>query len=466
MSLRERLARSWKRARVPQVTLASLCFLLPLLIVGASVRGDGPGVWHRFGLAGEVVTQLAAGVQGGTPTIWAVCERSGLWQAGNSASSWSLQADGFARGALGQVHVDAIAPARSDADATLSALADGDSSTLYALGAEGAWRFLRKETGGRVVRILSAGARQYVVSERTVSSTTDGGATWGPSSPWGRDYLASAAAVDPWNPQRLLVGTRTGEILASEDGGQMWDLRMKLPLLRVVSDLRASSVAPGVYWMAAGSTAYRSEDYGRSWLPRRTGLGIGFVSVVLPDPASADMVYVAMDPGGVYRSTDGGTTWVEFRNGLGPIAVRALMIDPADLSTLLGASDDGVWAVDLSDYRAGIAASVAPGPTGTSSPRTAPTATGTPVPATATRTLAATPTAGPTETSTATQTRALAATATEPLPTATWTATALPTSTPRPPAPPPPPATAVPPTSAPPTAAPTAEPAQTSPPRR
>ncbi len=114
-------------------------------------------------------------------------------------------------------------------------------------------------------------------------------------------------AYDPSNPNRILLGTSSGQLFISQDGGSSW--------------------APFVH-LGAG------DDY-------------VFDHIVF-DPTNPATVYAAAwglfddNDGGVFRSDDGGRTWRELM-GVHGKSIRALAMAPSDHNTLVIGALDGVF---------------------------------------------------------------------------------------------------------------------------
>ncbi len=114
-------------------------------------------------------------------------------------------------------------------------------------------------------------------------------------------------AYDPSNPNRILLGTSSGQLFISQDGGSSW--------------------APFVH-LGSG------DDY-------------VFDHIVF-DPTNPATVYAAAwglfddNDGGVFRSDDGGRTWRELV-GVHGKSIRALAMAPSDHNTLVIGALDGVF---------------------------------------------------------------------------------------------------------------------------
>lgn len=112
-------------------------------------------------------------------------------------------------------------------------------------------------------------------------------------------------AVDPAQPQRLLLTTEQGVAL-SEDGGQTVTLVPGAPLLQLVAWSSDPAVVVGV---APDGTVHGSTDGGRTWEER--GQAGGAPEALGVD---GDNVYVAVD-GAIVSSTDGGSSFSDLYRG-------------------------------------------------------------------------------------------------------------------------------------------------------
>lgn len=114
-------------------------------------------------------------------------------------------------------------------------------------------------------------------------------------------------AYDPGDPNRILLGTSSGQLFQSKDGGNSWALFAHL--------------GPG-------------DDY-------------VFDHIVF-DPINPATVYAAAwglfndNDGGVFRSDNGGRTWRELMGAHGK-SIRALAMAPSDHNTLVIGALDGVF---------------------------------------------------------------------------------------------------------------------------
>ena len=196
----------------------------------------------------------------------------------------------------------------------------------------------------------------------------DGGVTWFQANQGRLVAGALAIAVDPTDPNHLLLGTDAG-LLTSHNGGLDWQAAAGLPGAAVLAvafddagrrqlaatDAGVFTSEDGSLWRAAGVPSggvparalvvgrrpgqvyligshglFRSDDWTASWTPLDAGLPrepvLGFAAV-------DDQVLMCLVDGQVWLSDDAGRTW---RLGAGGL--------PQGQLQMLAAQDTGVWA--------------------------------------------------------------------------------------------------------------------------
>jgi photosystem II stability/assembly factor-like uncharacterized protein len=200
--------------------------------------------------------------------------------------------------------------------------------------------------------------------------TRDAGSTWFQASTGKVMGGAIAIAVDPSNPDHLLLGTDNG-LLATSNAGRDWDVvapELVGAVLAVAFGARGQSILAanrsmlvssedGVHWqsrpMPSGASPARAlvadtqagafyllgwnallytTDVGASWSP---------ASQMLPEPVasiavSADASVVVVAAGNVWFGQNHGRIWQPISEGLPPDQVEVVAVDP----TMSGA----VWA--------------------------------------------------------------------------------------------------------------------------
>jgi len=158
--------------------------------------------------------------------------------------------------------------------------------------------YLRKTALFCILILLASGARA---------------APWRPIGPDGGD--ARSLAVDPHDPDHILLGTSSSQLFASEDGGYSWSrlARVGNGDHYVLDHILFDPVHPGTLYVAAwsveneGGDVFRSDDDGKTW---RSLDGLHDKSVRAFALAPSDPnILVAGTLDGVYRSRDRGATW-------------------------------------------------------------------------------------------------------------------------------------------------------------
>ncbi|MBI4460637.1 MAG: transcriptional regulator [Acidobacteria bacterium] len=127
---------------------------------------------------------------------------------------------------------------------------------------------------------------------------------WIPLGPFGGDVRSLAS--DPQDPDRMFLGTRTGQVYLSTDAGKHWSR---------IAGLQAPS----------------------DWV----------VDDLLIDPVDSRTVYAGMwslqgNDGGIFKSTDGGISW-QLLEGLTGQFVRAIALAPSNPKTLVAGTREGVF---------------------------------------------------------------------------------------------------------------------------
>jgi hypothetical protein len=147
------------------------------------------------------------------------------------------------------------------------------------------------------------------------------------SGTWGGGYDDSfaAIAVDPTNPNRILLGSSSGAgIFESTDGGVTWSPKNSgVPMtgdFPVISKIIISPSNPNIiYFGTANDNAgdiYKSTDGGESWQQfsgQQNLLGIHQLNGAVYDfdvsPTDPNTVYAGVTGQGVMKTTDGGADW-------------------------------------------------------------------------------------------------------------------------------------------------------------
>ncbi|PZG00367.1 WD40/YVTN/BNR-like repeat-containing protein [Micromonospora deserti] len=177
-----------------------------------------------------------------------------------------------------------------------------------------------------------------------LATSRDGRRGWQVSGPHFPMTGVYAVAIDTRRAiPRLLAALSSSHfgpsVATSDDLGASWHEPGQAPVAfpadtgvalgRVWQLTPAGPGQPDVVWAGTEPSAlFRSDDGGVTYHlvrplwdhPHRERWGAGFggqaVHTVLPHPADADRITVAMSTGGVYRSTDGGASWSPGNTGI------------------------------------------------------------------------------------------------------------------------------------------------------
>jgi photosystem II stability/assembly factor-like uncharacterized protein len=173
---------------------------------------------------------------------------------------------------------------------------------------------------------VSVNAQNKPDEKMTVSSALSS-LSWrsiGPANMGGR--IADVEGV-PGNPNLVYVGTASGGVFKTTNGGMSWTPIFDRQTTISVGDLALEPGNPDVIWVGTGESnvrnsvsfgdgVYKSTDGGKTW--KNMGLrDTNTISKVVVHPKNPDIVYVAAvghafgqnEERGVFMTTDGGKTW-------------------------------------------------------------------------------------------------------------------------------------------------------------
>ncbi|MDH5315660.1 MAG: sialidase, partial [Gemmatimonadota bacterium] len=186
-----------------------------------------------------------------------------------------------------------------------------------------------------------------------------GALTWRTIGPEGNRF--SAAVGLPGDPLTYYVGSASGGIFKTTDGGVHWDPIFDDQPVQSIGSLAIAESDPNIIWagtgeahirshVSVGEGVYRSLDAGRTWT--RMGLEqTGRVARVVIHPTNPDVVLVcalghAYGPQperGVFRTTDGGATWSRVLFVDEHTGCSDLVMDPSNPRNLFA----GMWQLEI-----------------------------------------------------------------------------------------------------------------------
>jgi photosystem II stability/assembly factor-like uncharacterized protein len=166
---------------------------------------------------------------------------------------------------------------------------------------------------------------------------------WAVLGPDGGDVRS--LAYDPHDPNRIFLGTSTGVIFVSDDGGHNWSRFAKLGsgddyvLDHIAIDPKNSKTIFVSAWSVQDQSAgdiFRTHNGGKEWepLPAMHGKSVRAMALSASDPK----VVVAGALDGVYRSRDGGNHW-EHISDAAVKNIESIAVDPKDSNVVYA----GTW---------------------------------------------------------------------------------------------------------------------------
>ena len=188
-----------------------------------------------------------------------------------------------------------------------------------------------------------------------VQKSDDGGVTWNAYSPgFSEDF--SAIAIDPYNPDKMFVGTKEpGKIYQSDDSGGSWIQVDADVLSGGVKDLWIHPINPDTilaldeYRGSYKGGVRRSSDGGNTW---DQVYNWRWPNCLTSDPTNHNHVYMGVERMGyVFYSPDAGSTWDNISPGDIWYNVNNIVVDSG--SNLYAATTeyednekDGIWKME------------------------------------------------------------------------------------------------------------------------
>jgi photosystem II stability/assembly factor-like uncharacterized protein len=220
-----------------------------------------------------------------------------------------------------------------------------------------------------------AGPSALYLGGEAIFKSSDRGTTWSvispdltgkvPGAPRCVDEIAIADAMacgygtitaiepSPHSPAELWVGSDTGLVSVTRDGGGSW-AQMSLPGIRPwskVSSIDLPVTDPSTAYVAVDAQrlddftphVFRTHDGGRSWAPIAGGLPSDrIVSVVRSDPVRPGLLYAGTETG-VFVTFDDGGSWQPLQQNLPTAWSRDLLVRGDDL--IVASQGRAIWVL-------------------------------------------------------------------------------------------------------------------------
>ena len=373
-------------ARLRQLLVAILCFVLPLALLPLARARDTAVSWERVETwpGDRVVRHVVVSSSGDREVLYAVGAVSGLYMSTDGGREWSRADLPLPRSRLGVVQIVDLAVDPNDPNKVYVAVATSPKRprpTLYWTEDGGlSWgvrstlgpSFVEKIafdpsgddlymiTAGHILRafVFDRGHRYFARDEDDLHSNRVGSID--------NTAQVTAFAVSGQHKPPQLKGARWSLILYVGTFGKGLRVLVDDPMrgpwwVPVEKDLvsryvreRATIYAicihpqqPNIVCVGTDEGIYASPDGGLSWLRTAYPLRLQKVLSVLIDPLAKEL-YAGVAGGGVLHSKDNGVNWQPVAEGLGRASAFSLAITETGTRALYVGTDSGLWRLPLS----------------------------------------------------------------------------------------------------------------------
>ena len=247
------------------------------------------------GLDGASVRTLAVAPQ--HPRTIFAGTWSGLFKSADAGVTWNRIQTGFPAEVVPAVAIDPQHPSTVYASACRGGCG-GPGSFLKTIDGGATWRQITTIPGP--VQSLAidprAGSTVFAGTPRGgILRSTDAGSSWqrvavahgvpAAKSHLGFPYAVLAIAIDPLNANNVYAGSRTGGILKSTDGGTTWSAASTGLTNLYISALAIDPRNPQVLLVSTAGGVFRSSNSGETWQRYDRGLPAGGVAAFAIDSA-------------------------------------------------------------------------------------------------------------------------------------------------------------------------------------
>ncbi|MCC7431240.1 hypothetical protein IT568_10380, partial [bacterium] len=185
--------------------------------------------------------------------------------------------------------------------------------------------------------------------------TTDGGTNWINFTDDLPTLGVSSIVINPTNTNEIFIATGDGDagdtysigVLKSTDGGANWNttgLSWNVTNLKRITKLLMHPTNTNILMASTGDGIYRTTNGGTTWVNEVSG---NFQDIEV-DPNNNSVWYGAKSATGIYKSTDTGNNWTLLSGGL-PASTSRIAIaitgatNPSTIYALFNPSTTGIW---------------------------------------------------------------------------------------------------------------------------
>ena len=188
-------------------------------------------------------------------------------------------------------------------------------------------------------------------STGTLFSSTDGGHTWSRLAHLGSgdDYVIDHLAFDPQSPNKMFAAAwsvenqQSGDLFRSNDAGKTWETISAMHN----KSIRAMAIAPSdskTLVVGALDGVFRSSDAGKSWQKiSASSQEIHNIESVAIDPKNTNVVYAGTWHL-AWKTDDGGATWRHISKGMiDDSDVFSIIVDSTNPSVVFASACSGIY---------------------------------------------------------------------------------------------------------------------------
>jgi photosystem II stability/assembly factor-like uncharacterized protein len=193
-------------------------------------------------------------------------------------------------------------------------------------------------------------------STGTIFSSADGGHNWSRFAHLGSDdYVLDHIAIDPQNPKHMFVSAwsvenqQAGDLFRSHDGGKNWEALSGMHG-KSIRALAISASDSKVLVAGALDGIFRSKDGGNSWerLSPANHAEIKNIESIAVDPKNSDVVYAGTWHL-AWKTADAGATWQHINKGMiDDSDVFSIIVDSTNPSVVYASACSGIYKSESS----------------------------------------------------------------------------------------------------------------------
>src|SRR5438270_4299303 len=189
-------------------------------------------------------------------------------------------------------------------------------------------------------------------STGTIFSSTDGGRNWSRFAHLGSgdDYVLDHVAIDPQNPKHIFVSAwsvenqQAGDLFRSHDGGKNWEALSGMRG-KSIRALAISASDSKVLVVGALDGIFRSKDSGNSWerLSPANHAEIKNIESIAVDPKDPEVVYAGTWHL-AWKTDDDGASWHHINKGMiDDSDVFSIIVDSTNPSVVFASACSGIY---------------------------------------------------------------------------------------------------------------------------